>query len=55
MTTMKNMPITDFPLTRERDDTTLIGVIAAVRAKSPLSQPTRVDILLTKGLVECRD
>lgn len=49
-TTMKTMHTTGFPSTRERDDATLIGVIAAVRAQAPLSQPARVDILLTQGL-----
>lgn len=44
------MHTTGFPSTRERDDATLIGVIAAVRAQAPLSQPARVDILLTQGL-----
>lgn len=47
---MKNMHTTDSSPSRERDDATLIGVIAAVRAKAPLSQPARVDILLTQGL-----
>ena len=47
---MKTMHTTGFPSTRERDDATLIGVIAAVRAQAPLSQPARVDILLTQGL-----
>lgn len=32
------------------DDKALTGVIAAVRAKAPLSQPARVDILLTQGI-----
>ena len=42
---MNGMYEMDFPSRQA-----LIGVIAAVRAKSPLSQPARVDILLTQGL-----
>ena len=34
---------------RTVDDDALAGVIAAVRATSALSQPARVDILLTRG------
>ena len=34
---------------RTADDDALAGVIAAVRATSALSQPARVDILLTRG------
>ena len=35
---------------RTVDDDALAGVIAAVRATSALSQPARVDILLTQGV-----
>lgn len=35
---------------RTADDDALAGVIAAVRATSALSQPARVDILLTRGV-----
>ena len=47
---MKNMHATDSLITQADNDHALIGVIAAVRAKSSLSQPARVDILLTQGL-----
>lgn len=48
--TMKNMATTESSSPRGRDDATLIGVIAAIRAKALLSQPARADILLTQGL-----
>lgn len=44
------MHTTEFLPSREHGDATLVGVIAAVRAQAPLSQPARVDILLTQGL-----
>lgn len=44
------MYATDFPARQAENDHALIGIIAAVRAKSSLSQPARVDILLTQGL-----
>lgn len=47
---MKGMYTVDISDTRTVDDDALTGVIAAVRAKSPLSQPARVDILLTRGV-----
>ena len=47
---MNSMYEMDFPSRQAQDDQALIGVIAAVRAKSSLSQPARVDILLTQGL-----
>ena len=47
---MKSMYTTDFPTRQADNDHALIGIIAAVQAKSSLSQPARVDILLTQGL-----
>lgn len=47
---MKSMYTTDFPTRQADNDHALIGIITAVRAKSSLSQPARVDILLTQGL-----
>lgn len=47
---MKTMYTTDLSATHTPDDKTLTGVIAAARAKAPLSQPARVDILLTQGV-----
>ncbi|NWO17045.1 MAG: DNA-processing protein DprA [Corynebacterium sp.] len=44
------MYTTDVPSQQATSDQTLIGIIAAVRAKSSLSQPARVDFLLTHGL-----
>lgn len=44
------MYATDFPAVPGEDDATLTGIIAAVRATSPLSQPARVDLLLTQGV-----
>lgn len=44
------MYTTDFPNQQAEYDCALIGIIAAVCAKSSLSQPARVDLLLTQGL-----
>lgn len=44
------MYVTDFPTQQSESDLTLIGIVAAVRAKSSLSQPARVDLLCTQGL-----
>lgn len=38
------------PTTPDSSDHTLVGVLAAMRAKSSLSQPARVDILLAQGV-----
>lgn len=47
---MKGMNAVGMSGARTADDDALVGVIAAVRATSALSQPARVDILLTQGV-----
>lgn len=47
---MGGMYATDFFTAHAEGDDALTGIIAAVRATSSLSQPARVDILLTQGL-----
>lgn len=44
------MDTTNFPAAQAEDDYALVGILAAVRAQSSLSQPARVDIILTQGI-----
>lgn len=49
-TMVKSMNTIDLPAARVEGDTSLHGVIAAVRAKSALSQPARVALLISEGV-----